>query len=83
MPRVQGFKERNPTIDLHLISSSEPLNSRSDDFDVAIRLGEFEGDCQADDRPRLDMGAGKCTVRLSSSRLGKFLIGCARAAPPG
>jgi LysR family glycine cleavage system transcriptional activator len=42
IPRLADLSARYPDIDLQLVTSVEPLNPSSDNFDVAIRLGRFD-----------------------------------------
>jgi LysR family glycine cleavage system transcriptional activator len=55
IPRLAGFSESNPDIEVHLITSIAPVNFNRDDVDVAIRVGSPPSAAAQTDRARIDL----------------------------
>jgi LysR family glycine cleavage system transcriptional activator len=66
IPRIAGLSAKHPNIDLHLVTSVEPLNPSSDNFDVAIRLGRFDGKMVGGQEPG-PVDLGRVEMRLLSA----------------
>jgi LysR family glycine cleavage system transcriptional activator len=55
MPRLAGFSQQHPDIEIRLISSVEPVDFTAGDVDVAIRVGPLPGRHYGARQPRIDL----------------------------
>ncbi|MEO7007866.1 MAG: LysR substrate-binding domain-containing protein [Caldimonas sp.] len=55
MPKLARFVEVHPHVDIRLITSIEPVNFRSTEIDVAIRVGRLPGEVYRKEQPRIDL----------------------------
>jgi LysR family glycine cleavage system transcriptional activator len=55
MPRLGGFVESHPDVDIRLITSIEPVNFQSTEIDVAVRVGRLPGSTYRPEQPRIDL----------------------------
>ncbi|HEY0201023.1 MAG TPA: LysR substrate-binding domain-containing protein [Burkholderiaceae bacterium] len=55
MPRLTGFSETYPDIDVRLVSSIEPVNFQAGDVDAAIRVGQLPGTAAKPGQPRIEL----------------------------
>jgi LysR family glycine cleavage system transcriptional activator len=55
MPRLAGFSQQHPDIEIRLISSVEPVDFTAGDMDVAIRVGPLPGRHYGAQQPRIDL----------------------------
>ena len=55
MPRLASFTEAHPNIELRLVSSISPVDFRTHEVDVAIRVGRFPGNKYPKRHPRIEL----------------------------
>lgn len=55
MPKLARFVERNPEIDIRLLTSIDPVNLQSGDVDAAIRVGCLPGTAYGRAHPRIEL----------------------------
>lgn len=55
MPRLHKFAHANPNIDVRIVTSIEPVDLRSGEADVAIRVGPLPGRRYEPKAPRIDL----------------------------
>lgn len=55
MPRLASFTEAYPNIELRLVSSISPVDFRTHEVDVAIRVGRFPGRTYPKRQPRIEL----------------------------
>ena len=54
MPRLAGFVERHPDLDVRLATAIDAVDFQHTDTDIAIRVGRVPGDSYAENCPRVD-----------------------------
>lgn len=55
MPKLARFVERNPDIDIRLLTSIDPVNFQSGEVDAAIRAGCLPGATYGPQHPRIEL----------------------------
>jgi LysR family glycine cleavage system transcriptional activator len=55
MPRLLGFAEQYPNIEVHLVNSIKPVDFDREDIDLAIRVGSIDHQSAKDKRSRIDL----------------------------
>lgn len=55
MPRLHAFTEKNPDIEVRIVSSIEPVDFANESIDVAIRVGRLPGRRYSEQLPRIDL----------------------------
>lgn len=69
MPRLLDFSEMHPDIEVHVVNSIRPVDFETEDVDIAIRVGTFGADLNADGRPRIDLVMAKDWAHLQAEVL--------------
>ncbi|WP_321867788.1 LysR substrate-binding domain-containing protein [Paraburkholderia tropica] len=69
MPRLAGFAELHPDIEVRLVSSIEPANLQNKETDIAIRVGRLPGKHYSAASPRIDLEMTEHWKGLEAFRL--------------
>jgi LysR family glycine cleavage system transcriptional activator len=69
VPRSSRFAQQNPSIDLRLVTSIAPLDSRTDEFDVAIRISDLHQPEHDTQNSRVDLSMARDMRGLKSTYL--------------
>ncbi|SON55704.1 Gcv operon activator [Hartmannibacter diazotrophicus] len=69
MPRLLGFAEQYPGVEIHLVNSIKPVDFDREDIDLAIRAGSLDQNRPDQRRPRIDLNMVKSWEGVSAEFL--------------